>query len=77
MAEKKPNPPERFEEAFERLEEIVSKLESGDVALEESLGLYTEGMTLVKFCNDKLSVAREKIEKLAAEGEMQNASGDA
>jgi len=77
MAEKKPNPPERFEEAFERLEEIVSKLESGDVALEESLGLYTEGMTLVKFCNDKLSVAREKIEKLTAEGEMQNASGDA
>jgi len=33
--------PEKFEEAFERLEEIVARLESGDVALEESLDLYT------------------------------------
>ncbi len=65
MAEKKTKAPEKFEEAFERLEEIVAKLESGDVALEESLDLYTEGMTLVKFCNQKLTVAREKIEKLS------------
>lgn len=66
MADKKPKAPEKFEEAFERLEEIVAKLESGDVALEESLDLYTEGMTLVKFCNQKLTLAREKIEKLGA-----------
>lgn len=66
MAEKKTKTPEKFEEAFERLEEIVAKLESGDVALEESLDLYTEGMTLVKFCNQKLTVAREKIETLSA-----------
>lgn len=65
MADKKTKAPEKFEEAFERLEEIVAKLESGDVALEESLDLYTEGMTLVKFCNQKLTVAREKIEKLS------------
>ena len=39
------------------------------LALEESLDLYTEGMTLVKFCNQKLSVAREKIEKLSATDE--------
>jgi exodeoxyribonuclease VII small subunit len=66
MAEKKTAVPEKFEEAFGRLEEIVAKLESGDVALEESVDLYTEGMTLVKFCNSKLTVAREKIEKLSA-----------
>ena len=66
MADKKTKAPEKFEEAFERLEEIVAKLESGDVALEDSLDLYTEGMTLVKFCNQKLTVAREKIEKLSA-----------
>lgn len=69
MTDKKPKAPEKFEEAFTRLEEIVAKLESGDVALEESLDLYTEGMTLVKFCNQKLSVAREKIEKLSATDE--------
>jgi exodeoxyribonuclease VII small subunit len=74
MADKKTKAPEKFEEAFERLEEIVSKLESGDVALEESLDLYTEGMTLVKFCNQKLTVAREKIEKLSAKDDTEAGS---
>ncbi len=77
MAEKKTKAPEKFEEAFERLEEIVAKLESGDVALEESLDLYTEGMTLVKFCNQKLTVAREKIEKLSAKDSAEDIGSDA
>lgn len=77
MAEKKTKAPEKFEEAFERLEEIVAKLESGEVALEESVDLYTEGMTLVKFCNQKLSVAREKIEKLSAKDQTDDAVNDA
>lgn len=76
MADKKTKAPEKFEEAFERLEEIVSKLESGDVALEESLDLYTEGMTLVKFCNHKLTVAREKIEKLSAKDSDEGTDSD-
>lgn len=75
MADKKTKAPEKFEEAFERLEEIVAKLESGEVALEESLDLYTEGMTLVKFCNQKLTVAREKIEKLSAKDEADSGQG--
>lgn len=66
MADHTLEAPEKFEEAFARLEEIVAKLESGDVALEESLDLYTEGMTLVKFCNQKLGTARERIEKLSS-----------
>jgi exodeoxyribonuclease VII small subunit len=77
MADKKTKAPEKFEEAFERLEEIVAKLESGDVALEESLDLYTEGMTLVKFCNQKLTVAREKIEKLSAKDSEEDSGSDA
>lgn len=77
MADKKTKAPEKFEEAFERLEEIVAKLESGDVALEESLDLYTEGMTLVKFCNQKLTVAREKIEKLSAKDAGDESTDDA
>jgi exodeoxyribonuclease VII small subunit len=75
MPDKKPAAPEKFEEAFERLEAIVAKLESGEAALEESLDLYTEGMTLVKFCNQKLSVAREKIEKLSARDESEVSGG--
>jgi exodeoxyribonuclease VII small subunit len=68
MPGKAPKPPEKFEEAFDRLEAIVAKLEAGDVALEESLDLYAEGMALVGFCSQKLTVAREKIEQLTAEG---------
>ena len=59
------------------VEEIVAKLESGDVALEESLDLYTEGMTLVKFCNQKLTVAREKIEKLSTKDSSDDSGNDA
>lgn len=77
MADKKTKAPEKFEEAFERLEEIVAKLESGEVALEESLDLYTEGMTLVKFCNQKLTVARDKIEKLSAKDPGDDSGDDA
>lgn len=74
MSDKNQKPPEKFEDAFERLEAIVDRLESGDVALEESLELYTEGMTLVKLCNQKLAVAREKIEKLSAAEEQSGAN---
>ena len=58
--------PQRFEDAFSRLEDIVEKLESGDAALEESLDLYAEGMKLVRFCGKKLNVAEQKIERLNA-----------
>lgn len=48
-----------FEEAIDKLEEIVNSLESGDFALEESLKLYEEGVKLVNLCNKKI----ENVEK--------------
>ncbi|WP_018289821.1 exodeoxyribonuclease VII small subunit [Verrucomicrobium sp. 3C] len=54
-----------FEEAFRNLQEIVSRMESGDLALEELLERYEEGMRLVKICSDKLSLAEQKISILA------------
>ncbi|HUU46990.1 MAG TPA: exodeoxyribonuclease VII small subunit [Acidobacteriota bacterium] len=57
---------QQFEDAFARLEEIVAKLEGGEVALEESLDLYAEGMKLVKLCGKKLTSAEQKIERLNA-----------
>ncbi len=50
-----------FEEALERLEEIVTQLESGDCPLEESMKLYEEGVALSGLCNKKLEKARQKI----------------
>ena len=50
-----------FESALDRLEEITELMESGDVALEKSIDLYTEGLEIAKYCNKKLSEAESKI----------------
>lgn len=57
-----------FEEAFQELEAIVRKLESGDVKLEESLKLFEEGVRLARACSSKLDAAEGKI-RLLLEGE--------
>ncbi|MEG0641053.1 MAG: exodeoxyribonuclease VII small subunit [Clostridium sp.] len=51
----------KFEEAVERLEEIVAKMESGELSLDDSIDIYKEGMDLVAFCNSRLDEAEEKI----------------
>jgi exodeoxyribonuclease VII small subunit len=53
-----------FEEALERLEDIVSALEEGQVPLAESLARYEEGIKLLKQCYQSLSAAERKIEML-------------
>lgn len=53
-----------FEEAMEQLEEIVQKLESGDVRLEESIEFYTRGNELKAHCEAKLRDAQARVEKL-------------
>ncbi len=57
-------PKEKFEDALGRLEKIVSKLEDGDIALEESLKLFEEGIRLSRFCNQKLDEAERRVELL-------------
>lgn len=56
----------KFEEALARLEEIVEKLEEGQVSLEKSLELFSEGVELAKYCNHHLEVAEEKIKVLVS-----------
>ncbi|MFQ3670744.1 MAG: exodeoxyribonuclease VII small subunit [Verrucomicrobiia bacterium] len=53
-----------FEEAVERLEELVTRMESGEMPLEEILTTYEEGMSLVAKCSEKLAAAEKKIELL-------------
>jgi exodeoxyribonuclease VII small subunit len=57
-----------FEQAIEKLEHIVSMLESGDVPLEKAIELYQEGMRLSHLCGQKLEQVERKIEMLV-EGE--------
>jgi exodeoxyribonuclease VII small subunit len=49
---------------MERLEEIVQKLEQGDLPLEQSLKLFEEGVKLSRICNKKLEEAERKVEVL-------------
>jgi exodeoxyribonuclease VII small subunit len=55
---------EKFEQALSRLEGVVSKLEDGDLDLEESLKLFEEGIRLSHFCGQKLDEAEKKVEIL-------------
>ncbi|RKX26523.1 MAG: exodeoxyribonuclease VII small subunit [Candidatus Zixiibacteriota bacterium] len=57
--------PEDYESAMTRLEEITEQLESGELKLEKAIDLYTEGLGIAKFCNEKLTQAEEKIKIIA------------
>lgn len=53
-----------FEESLDELEQIVGKLEEGDMALEESLALFERGVKLSRDCRDRLTKAERRIEVL-------------
>ncbi|GGE53874.1 exodeoxyribonuclease VII small subunit [Priestia taiwanensis] len=56
-----------FEEALAELEEIVAKLEQGDVPLEEAIDYYKDGMNLSKVCHDKLKNIEKKMSMILGE----------
>lgn len=56
-----------FEAAMEQLESIVSRLESGDVPLEQAIELFQQGMKLSHLCSGKLDQVERKIEMLVEE----------
>ena len=53
-----------FEESLKRLETIVEQLEKGDLALEESLKLFEEGVNLSAACKQELEAAEGKVQML-------------
>lgn len=65
-----------FEDALEELEAIASKLDSGELTLEQSIQFYEKGVELAKFCRQKLEEAERKIEVLQKQpdGTMQKKS---
>jgi exodeoxyribonuclease VII small subunit len=54
----------KFEDALQRLEQIVDQLESGDLPLEESLKVFEEGVALARRCSKYLEEAEKRIELL-------------
>jgi exodeoxyribonuclease VII small subunit len=58
-----------FEEAMKALEEVVKRLDQGEVPLEESIGLYERGAELKKRCEAKLKEAEEKVALLVLDAD--------
>jgi exodeoxyribonuclease VII small subunit len=56
-----------FEEAIKELTSIVSKIEQGQIPLQDSLEQYERGMALIKHCRGILQQAEKRIEKIATE----------
>ena len=55
-----------FEKKLSRLEEIVQKMEKGELPLEQSLKLFEEGIKLSRECHVQLNQAEEKVKKLVS-----------
>lgn len=55
---------EKFEDALKKLEDIVKKMEAGDLPLDESLKSFEEGIRLIRSCQDKLDEAQRRVEML-------------
>ncbi|HEX7712214.1 MAG TPA: exodeoxyribonuclease VII small subunit [Sphingomonadaceae bacterium] len=55
-----------FEQALKALEEVVRRLEGGEVPLDESIDLYERGEALRKHCQARLDAAQARIEKIVA-----------
>lgn len=64
-----------FEQAMTRLEQIVATLESGRCTLDDSLKLFEEGTKLTSYCAEQLKTAEQKILKLTAVENGEDADG--
>lgn len=59
-----PEQPQSFEQALQRLEQVVRELESGERSLDEALALFQEGIGLTRYCQQRLDEAEARVEQL-------------
>ena len=64
-----------FESALAELESIVTRMEGGQLSLEQSLTIYKRGAELLKFCQAQLADAQQQVKVLEA-GALKNLAGD-
>ena len=55
---------EKFEDALEKLENIVRDMERGDMPLDSALKSFEEGIRLIRFCSAKLDETQRRVEQL-------------
>lgn len=61
-----------FEQAMNRLEEIIKTLEDNQTSLENSVELFQEGIKLSKICSDKLAGIEDKVAKILIDGKLED-----
>ncbi len=66
-----------IEENFEKLEEVIQRLEGGEISLEEAFAAYSDGMRLIKECNDQIDRVEKQVLKLTEEGALEPLDGRA
>lgn len=59
-----PDPPASFESALAELEEIVARMEGGELSLKDALAAYQRGAQLLAFCQRELKEAQQQVEIL-------------
>lgn len=69
MSQAKSSVPD-FEDALSQLEKLVTRLEQGDMSLEESLRDFETGIKLTRTCQKGLSEAEQRVEQLVREGDQ-------
>lgn len=60
-----------LEENLGRLDEIIERMESDELPLEEAFKAYSDGMRLLKICNDQIDRVEKQVLKLTEEGELE------
>ena len=61
----------RLEDGFDKLEEIIEKMENDELPLEEAFHAYSEGMGLLKKCSEQIDRVEKQVLKLAEDGQLE------
>ncbi|SEG11097.1 Exodeoxyribonuclease VII small subunit [Butyrivibrio sp. Su6] len=75
MAKKSENTEEKklsVEEAFSEIEKKIQALDKEDISLEDSFKEYQEGMELLKYCHEAIEKVEQKVQKIAADGNLED-----
>lgn len=65
-----------FEKSLDRIKEIIEKLESNELSLEESINLYQEGITLTTQCYNKLNEVEKQSIQILEESDISRLKGE-
>lgn len=60
-----------LEENFARLEEVIGRLEDDEISLEDAFAAYSQGMELLKKCNEQIDRVEKKVLKLSEDGKLE------